>query len=165
MFGAGDQNADGATDHHDAFLKQAISLALHNVRVSAGRPFGAVLAKDGQVLATGVNEVVASGDPTAHAELQAIRAACKATGQVRLDGCVMYASGHPCPMCLTAMYLTGIGRVYCAFSNDSAQAYGLSTSHIYADLAKSPAERSLQVVVKPVALDGEHPYAAWQAIQ
>jgi len=66
-----------------------------------------VLVKDGEVLATGVNEVAATNDPTAHAEVQAIRAACRRTGALRLDGCVMFASGHPCPMCLTAMYLTG----------------------------------------------------------
>ena len=146
----------------ERFLKQAVALALANVRERRGRPFGAVLVKDGAVLATGVNEVLATGDPTAHAELQAIRAGCRAIGNVRLDGCVIYASGHPCPMCLTAMYLTGIARVYCAFSNESAQAYGLSTSHIYADLAKSPAERVLQVVVTPVSMDEEHPYDAWQ---
>ena len=149
----------------ERFLKQAVGLALANVRERRGRPFGAVLVKDGAVLATGVNEVLGTGDPTAHAELQAIRAGCRAIANVRLDGCVMYASGHPCPMCLTAMYFTGIERVYCAFSNEAAQAYGLSTSHIYADLAKSPAERSLQVIVTPVSVDGEHPYEAWQAVQ
>ena len=146
------------------FLEQAVALALANVRERRGRPFGAVLVKDGNVLATGVNDVLATGDPTAHAELQAIRAACKATGSVRLDGCVIYASGHPCPMCLTAMYLTGIDRVFCAFSNESAQAYGLSTSHVYADLSKPPSERLVQVVVSSVPLEGEHPYEAWRAL-
>jgi guanine deaminase len=149
----------------ERFLKQAIALALTNVRDRRGRPFGAVVVKDGDVLATGVNDVLATGDPTAHAELQAIRAACKTTGTVRLDGCVIYASGHPCPMCLTAMYFTGITRAFCAFSNESAQPYGLSTSHIYADLEKPPADRAVQVVVSAVPLDGEHPYEKWDALR
>ena len=149
----------------ERFLRHAIALALANVRERGGRPFGAVLVKDGHVLATGVNEVLATGDPTAHAELLAIRAACRATGQVRLDGSVIYASGHPCPMCLTAMYFTGIDRVFCAFSNESAQAYGLSTSHIYADLAKPGEQRALPVVVSPVSLDDTHPYEAWRALR
>jgi guanine deaminase len=149
----------------DRFLKHAVALALANVRERGGRPFGAVLVKDGHVLATGVNEVLATGDPTAHAELQAIRAAAKTLGSVHLDDCVIYASGHPCPMCLSAMYLTGIERVFCAFSNESAQAYGLSTSHIYADLAKPGEHRSVQIVVSPVPLDDRHPYEEWQVLR
>jgi tRNA(Arg) A34 adenosine deaminase TadA len=145
----------------ERFLKQAVALAVENVRERHGRPFGAVLVKDGAVVATGVNDVLATGDPTAHAELQAIRAACGLTGDVRLDGCVMVASGHPCPMCLTAMYLTGIRSVYCAFSNETGEPYGLSSANIYAELAKPADERSVQIVCAPVPLEGEHPYDAW----
>ncbi|MFX8751226.1 nucleoside deaminase, partial [Acinetobacter baumannii] len=76
------------------------------------------LVKDGKVIATGVNEIGATGDPTTHAELQAIRAASRALGSPRLDGCVIYASGHPCPMCLAAMHLTGITEVTYAYSNE-----------------------------------------------
>jgi tRNA(Arg) A34 adenosine deaminase TadA len=152
---------------HDVqrFLTQAVALANENVRERRGRPFGAVLVKDRQVLATGVNEIAVTGDPTAHAELQAIRTACRTTGAVRLDGCVMFASGHPCPMCLTAMYLTGIRQVYCAFSNEIGEPFGLSTAQIYADLARPAVERAVQVVCSPVSLDGEHPYDAWWALQ
>src|SRR3569833_3378789 len=82
------------------FLCEAIELARDNVR-NGGRPSGAVLVKDGKIIATGVNEIFATGDPTTHAELQAIRVASQVLGSPRLDGCVIYASGHPCPMCLS----------------------------------------------------------------
>jgi guanine deaminase len=144
----------------ETFLRQAIDLALANVK-NGGRPFGAVLVRDGEVVATGVNEMHASGDPTAHAELQAVRGACQALGAVRLDGCTMYASGHPCPMCLAAMYLTGVTQVFCAYSDESAEAYGLSTAHVYAELAKGPATGAVPVVCVPVRL-GEDPYDSWQ---
>ena len=148
----------------ERFLQQAVALAVENVRARRGRPFGAVLVKDGAVLATGVNEVAATNDPTAHAEVQAIRAACRRTGVLRLDGCVMFASGHPCPMCLTAMYLTGIRHVYCAFSLEAGEPYGLSTANIYSELAAAAAQRSVQVVCSPVHVD-EHPYSMWRALQ
>lgn len=80
------------------FLGQAVDLAMANVRDGGGRPFGALVVKDGEVIATGVNEIGATGDPTAHAELTAIRRAAQALGAPRLDGCVVYASGQPCPM-------------------------------------------------------------------
>ena len=147
----------------ETFLRQAIDLALANVN-SGGRPFGAVLVKDGQVVATGVNEMHATGDPTAHAELQAVRTACQTLGVVRLDGCTMYASGHPCPMCLAAMYLTGVARVFCAYSNEAGEAYGLSTAQVYAELAKGPAGGALPVVCVPVRGD-EDLYDTWRRRQ
>jgi tRNA(Arg) A34 adenosine deaminase TadA len=149
----------------ERFLGQAVALALENVRERRGRPFGAVLVKDGLLLATGVNEVLATNDPSAHAELQAIRAACRATGALRLDGCVIFASGHPCPMCLTAMYFTGVQTVHCAFSNESAEPYGLSTSAIYADLTRPADERTVRVIYTPIPLETETPYDAWRAAQ
>ena len=151
-------------DDVERFLREAVALAAGNVRERRGRPFGAVLVKDGEVLATGVNEIAATGDPTAHAELQAIRAACRRTGAVRLDGCVVFASGHPCPMCLTAMYFTGIRQVYCAFSNETGEPFGLSTAAIYADLARPAGERAVQIASVPVSFEGEHPYDAWRAL-
>lgn len=149
----------------ERFLTEAVALALTNVRERRGRPFGAVLVREEQVVATGVNEVLATGDPTSHAELNAIRAACRLLGVTRLDGCVVYASGHPCPMCLAAMYLTGIRTVYCAFSNEAAEPYGLSTAAIYADLARPALERSVTITCVPVSLAGPHPYEAWRSLQ
>jgi len=145
------------------FLCEAIELARENVR-KGGRPFGAVLVKDGKVIATGVNEILETGDPTTHAELQAIRVASKVLGSPRLDGCAIYASGHPCPMCLSAMHLTGIREVAFAYSNDEGQRYGLSTAKIYAEMAKPLAAQSLKAVHMPVRIEGEDPYEMWQAL-
>lgn len=150
-------------DHH---LRAAIELARRNVE-AGGRPFGAVLVKKGEVIATGVNEIHKTGDPSAHAELQAIRAACRTLGVVRLDGCEVYASGQPCPMCLSAMYLTGIARVAFAYSNEEGEAAGLSTASIYADLARPMAERTLVCEHVPVRAEGSGPdlYTLWNLRQ
>ncbi|WP_305805443.1 nucleoside deaminase [Stenotrophomonas sp. YIM B06876] len=123
---------------HEGFMRQAIELARRNV-VESGRPFGAVLVKDGVVIATGTNTLHLSHDPTDHAELRAIRQASAHLRSPRLEGCVIYASGHPCPMCLAAMYLSGIGQAWFAYSNEDAQPYGLSTDAVYARLAAGPA--------------------------
>jgi guanine deaminase len=143
------------------YLCEAIALASENVR-KGGRPFGAVLVKDGAIIATGVNEIHATQDPTTHAELQAIRAASRALGSLRLDGCVIYASGHPCPMCLSAMYLTGIREVTYAYSNEDGEPYGLSTAAIYAELAKPLAEQSLRIAYVPVRAEEGDLYALWR---
>ena len=116
-----------------------------NVVERRGRPFGAVLVKDDAVVAIAVNDVEATGDPTAHAELQAIRAASRVLGSPRLDDCIVYASGHPCPMCLSAMYLTGIDTVYCALPNEAGEPYGLSTGHIYSQLSLTANERTVKI--------------------
>jgi len=148
----------------ERFLCEAIELARDNVR-RGGRPFGAVLVKDGKTVATGVNEIGATGDPTAHAELQAIRAASQTLGSTRLDGCVIYASGHPCPMCLAAMHLTGIREVNFAYSNEDGEPYGLSTGAIYAEMARPVAEHlTLKVAYVPVRPEGaEDIYKMWKA--
>ncbi|EIM26797.1 cytosine/adenosine deaminase [Microvirga lotononidis] len=102
-------------------------------------------------------------DPTTHAELQAIRAASRALGSPRLDGCVIYASGHPCPMCLSAMYLTGIREVTYAYSNEDGEPYGLSTAAIYAELAKPLAEQSLKATHLPLRAGAEGDlYQMWR---
>ena len=113
------------------FIQQAISLATENVKVG-GRPFGAVIVKNGQVIAHAVNQITATNDPTAHAELLALREAGKVLGRAKLDDCVVYASGQPCPMCLAAMRMAGISQIFYAYSNDDAQPYGLSTANIAA---------------------------------
>lgn len=145
------------------FLCEAIELARENVR-SGGRPFGAVVVKDGSVVATGVNEVHTTRDPTTHAELQAIRAASRALGEVRLDGCAIYASGQPCPMCLAAMHLTGIREVAYAYSSEEGQKYGLSRADIYAEMAKPLAQQSIKIAHTPVRPEGKDDlYEMWKA--
>lgn len=147
------------------FLCEAIALAHANL-ADGGRPFGAVVVSDGEILACGVNEILSSNDPTAHAELVAIRAASQALGSPNLAGCAVYASGHPCPMCMAAMRLAGIGEVYYAYSNDDGAPYGLSTAAIYADLAKPFAEQSMTIRYEPVRLEsGPDLYEAWRQRQ
>jgi len=148
-----------------AFLREALTLAFANSE-RGGRPFGAVLVRDGEVVATGVNEILSSGDPTAHAEMNAIRAASRSIGAAGLRGSHVYASGHPCPMCLAAMRLAGIDRVAYAYSNDEGAPYGLSTAAIYEDLAKPFAEQSMAISHIPVRLEGQpNLYAEWKRRQ
>ena len=131
---------------HDATdpMREAIALARANI-AEGGRPFGAVLVRDGQVLARAANGIHRDHDPTAHAELVAIREACIRLGTPRLDGSVMHASGHPCPMCLAAMHLCGVSEVRFAYSNEDGEPFGLSTAAIYAQMALPPEAQSLPV--------------------
>jgi tRNA(Arg) A34 adenosine deaminase TadA len=147
------------------FLCEAIELARSNMD-KGGRPFGAVIVREGEVIATGVNEIVAANDPTAHAELTALRAASRKLASPSLAGCVVYASGHPCPMCMAAMRISGVSEVYYAYSNDDGAPYGLSSAAVYADLAKPFAEQSMKIAYSPVRLEGGPDlYAEWKRRQ
>ena len=130
-------------------LQRAIALARANV-VQGGRPFGAVLTRHGKVLVEAVNEIHLTQDPTAHAELLAIRTASRQLG-ARLDGCVIYASGQPCPMCLSAMYLCGVERVVFAASNEMAEPFGLSTAAIGQQVGLPVGEQRLPIKHLPDA--------------
>lgn len=153
------------TDAIQGFLREAVRLARIN-SAQGGRPFGAVVVKDGAVVATGVNEILATGDPTAHAELSALRAAARALGSPNLRGCAVFASGHPCPMCMAAMRLAGITEVAYAYSNEDGEPYGLSTAAIYADLAKPFAEQSMTIRHIPVAAEAKPDlYVDWRRRQ
>ncbi|MCH7382705.1 nucleoside deaminase [Acinetobacter dispersus] len=145
------------------FLRQAIELAYQNCQ-QGGRPFAAVVVKDGAVIATGVNEILKSNDPTAHAELLAIRTASQRLGTANLEGCAVFASGHPCPMCMAAMRLAGIQAVSYAYSNEDGAPFGLSTAAIYADLAKPFAEQLMNIRYIPVRIE-EKPdlYVYWKS--
>ena len=145
------------------FLCEAIELAHANVE-HGGRPFGAVVVKNGEIIATGVNEILSTNDPTAHAELMAIRAASQKLGSADLQGCAVFASGHPCPMCMAAMRLAGIARVVYAYSNEDGAPFGLSTAAIYEDLAKPFTEQSMTIRHVPVQPEGQMDlYAEWTA--
>jgi len=148
------------------FLCEAIELARANVG-SGGRPFGAVIVRDGAVIASGVNEIVRSHDPTAHAELLAVRAASQKLGSTDLSGCVVYASGQPCPMCMAAMRLAGVSQVVYAFSNDDGAPFGLSTAALQAELSLPHAEQSMTIRHQPMLAPGAapEPYAAWKERQ
>jgi Cytosine/adenosine deaminases len=144
------------------YLRQAIELARANVLEAGGRPFGALVVKDGAVVATGVNEIGATGDPTSHAELNAMRRAAQTLGGPRLDGCVVYASGQPCPMCLAAMHLTGVAAVRFAYSNEQGEPFGLSTAEVYAELAKPLDHQALDIRHHPVEATGPTIYEIWK---
>ncbi|CAB3798871.1 Guanine deaminase [Paraburkholderia caffeinitolerans] len=149
----------------ERFLREAIELAHANVE-KGGRPFGAVIVKDGEVLANGVNEILRTNDPTSHAEMNAIRTASQKLGSPSLAGCTVYASGHPCPMCLAAMRMAGVGEVHFAYSNEDAAPYGLSTAAVYADLAKPFAEQTIKIRHDPVRLESNTDlYADWKKRQ
>jgi len=123
-------------------MEQAIALAAQSVRAGGG-PFAALVVKDGVVLATGVNQVVRSNDPTAHAEIVAIRAACQALGSNQLSGCDVYASCEPCPMCLGALYWARPARVFFAATRQDAASAGFDDAVIYEQLAVPWSGRSL----------------------
>ena len=123
-------------------MREAIALARKNLQLG-GRPFGAVLTRNGEVIARGVNEIHISGDPTAHAELLALRDAGRVAKNPDLSGTIMYASGHPCPMCMAAMHLAGVEHVYFAFSNEDGEVHGLSTAHVYEQMQKPPQQQRL----------------------
>jgi len=147
------------------YLREAIRLARANMQ-AGGRPFGAVIVRDGEVLMTAVNEIHKTNDPTSHAELNAIRAASHKLGTPSLAGCAVYASGHPCPMCMAAMRLAGVTEVAYAYSNDDGEPFGLSTAAIYADLARPFAEQSMKIQYLPVRLEGEADlYEEWKRQQ
>lgn len=149
----------------DRFMTEAIALARENVR-RGGRPFGAVLVMDGEVVAHGVNGVVETHDPTSHAELIAVRAAAIKRHSPILRGATMYASGHPCPMCLAAMRLAGITDIYYAYSNEDGAPFGLTSAPLYADLQKPLAEQQMNFAYRPVRPKGEEDiYDLWRKMQ
>ena len=149
----------------ESFMREAVALARDNIG-QGGRPFGAVLVRDGKILARAVNRTHETNDPTAHAELEAIRQASAELGTPRLDGATIHASGHPCPMCMAAMRLSGVSEVYYAYSNDDGAPFGLSTAAIYADLAKPFAEQSMKIAYVPVRPEaGPDLYAEWKRRQ
>ncbi len=128
---------------HETWLRRAVDLALENVRTSAGGPFGAVVVKHGHMVAMGVNRVVSSCDPTSHAEIEAIRAACRALGSFQLDECTMYSSCEPCPMCLGALYWARPAAVWFASTRDDASAVGFDDSLVYEQLALPVSQRRI----------------------
>ncbi len=120
------------------FMRRAIALGMENVRTGAGGPFAAVIVKDGQVVAEGVNRVTATNDPTAHAEVVAIRAACHKLGDFQLAGCDLYTTCEPCPMCLGAIYWARPARVFYACVAADAAAVGFDDAFIYEELDRWP---------------------------
>lgn len=134
---------DKYTPEDARFMQMAIDLSVENVD-NGGGPFGAVIVRDGEVIATGVNRVTANNDPTAHAEVSAIRAACNRIGNFKLEGCTVYSSCEPCPMCLSALYWAGVKRI--CFGNTKADAKDIDfdDSFIYDQIELAREARSIQ---------------------
>jgi guanine deaminase len=129
-----------------AFMARAIRLSLENVRSGRGGPFGAVVVKDGNVVAEAANQVTATNDPTAHAEVLAIRQACQKLGFFELKGCDLYTSCEPCPMCLGAIYWARIDKVYFGNLATDAAKVGFDDSAIYAEITQPRAEREIPMI-------------------
>jgi len=126
-------------------MREAIGLAVRNVESGQGGPFAALVVKNHQVIATGTNQVTTSNDPTAHAEVCAIRKACASVGSFDLSGCELYTSCEPCPMCLGAIYWARLDRVYYAATRHDASAAGFDDGHIYRELALPPQDRAIEM--------------------
>ena len=125
------------------FMRRAITLAEEKMRANEGGPFGAVIVRDGSIVAEGHNRVTTANDPTAHAEIVAIRAACGALATFSLAGCEIYTSCEPCPMCLSAIYWARIDRVYYGNTRADAARIGFDDDHIYSELARPIGERAV----------------------
>ena len=124
-------------------MKEAIRLSVDNVK-NGGGPFGAVITRNGEIIATGVNRVTASSDPTAHAEVSAIRQACSKLGTFSLAGCEIYSSCEPCPMCLGAIYWARIDKLYFACKAEDAKNAGFDDSFIYKEFSLPLEQRQLK---------------------
>lgn len=128
---------------HPEFLRRAIQLATANVTSGAGGPFGAVIVRDGRIVGEGVNTVTTAHDPTAHGEVNAIRAAARALGSFSLAGCQLYTSCEPCPMCLAAAYWARVDAIYYGASAADAARAGFDDAVFYEELRKPAGERKV----------------------
>ena len=148
-------------DRND-FIRKTIELALENVKSGRGGPFGAVVVKDGQIIATGTNQVTSILDPTAHAEVVAIRRACQALGNFELTGCEIYCSCEPCPMCLGAIYWSRPAQVIYAATAAAAADAGFDDSFIKHQLCLPYAQQKL-TITQLVHKEASTPFEAWKS--
>jgi len=145
---------------NNEYMLDAIGLSIENV-INGGGPFGAIIVKDGQVIARGTNRVTSNNDPTAHAEINAIREACQKLGTFDLSGCVIYTSCEPCPMCLGAIYWSHIDKVYYANTKTDARNIGFDDSFIYDEIAV-PIERRKVKFEQLLPQEGIKAFQQWQ---
>lgn len=130
----------------ESFMRRAIALANETMRAGKGGPFGAVVVKDGKIVGEGTNRVTSANDPTAHAEIVAIREACRALTDYSLPGAELYTSCEPCPMCLAAIYWARIGRVFYANTRVDAAGIGFDDDHIYREIGLDLGDRAVPLV-------------------
>ena len=147
------------TEKDEQCMREAIRLADESVERGGG-PFGAVIVKNGEIVARGANSVTLDNDPTAHAEVKAIREACRTLGTFSLDGCVLYSSCEPCPMCLGAIYWAGISRIYYGNNRRDAADIHFADDFIYDELARPLDQRTLPIT--PLLRDEAlHTFRRW----
>ena len=153
-----------SAENREQFMAKAIDLAMENVKAGNGGPFGALIVKNGEIVATGTNLVTSSNDPTAHAEVTAIRNACKALGSFQLDGCELYTSCEPCPMCLGAIYWARPDRFFYAATQKEASDAGFDDSFIYDEIPLPIEGRSMKAsrILGERAMD---PFNTWNSKQ
>ncbi|MBC7914783.1 MAG: nucleoside deaminase [Pyrinomonadaceae bacterium] len=149
------------SSQHHKFMRMAIALAERNVKSALGGPFGAVIVKDGTVLAKSANKVALTNDPTAHAEISAIRKASKKLNSFDLSGCIIYTSCEPCPMCLGAIYWSRISKIYYANTKHDAADIGFDDKFIYDELDLPVQKRQLPVV-QLLREEALHSFQTWQ---
>ncbi len=148
------------TDEDRRHLAHAVRLSRRHMEANDGGPFGAVVVSGGRVLAEGWNQVTTANDPTAHAEVVAIRRACQAMGTFSLAGATLYTSCEPCPMCLSSAYWARIARIVYANTRDEAAAIGFDDAFIYDEVPKDPGDRQLPMVHAPTE-DAAAVFADW----
>ena len=146
----------------EKFMKRAIALSFEMMEKGAGGPFGAVIVRDGRIIAEGRNQVTSANDPTAHAEIMAIREAARALGSFKLDGCEIYTSCEPCPMCLAAIYWARIERIFYANAREDAARIGFDDEHIYREVGLPLARRAIPTE-RLLPEDGRAAFDAWDA--
>jgi guanine deaminase len=146
---------------HEDFLREALALAQQGMEDKVGGPFGALVVRDGEVIARASNAVRSTNDPTAHAEVQAIRKACEKLGTYQLDDCVLYSSCEPCPMCLGAIYWARPKAVFYAATHREAAKAGFDDAFIYEELDKEPEKRRIPFQQIPLQ-EREAPFQFWE---
>jgi tRNA(Arg) A34 adenosine deaminase TadA len=150
------------TDEHHQFMRAAIALAEDGLRNDHGGPFGCVIVRNGAIIARGINRVTSTNDPTAHAEISAIREACKALNTFQLADCELYTSCEPCPMCLSAIYWARIPVVYYGNTRADAAAIGFDDDFIYRQIPMLPGERTVKMLPL-LREEARHAFTEWHA--
>ncbi|MDH3734227.1 MAG: nucleoside deaminase [Gemmatimonadota bacterium] len=150
-------------ERHEHFLREAVRLARESVS-SGGGPFGAVVVRGGEIIASGTNRVTSDSDPTAHAEVVAIRSACEALSSFQLENCDVYSSTEPCPMCMAALYWARPNRVFFASGREDAAKAGFDDQFIYDELARATDARDLDMRRVAVEEAGSE-FAEWDACE
>ena len=150
------------TGEDETFLRRAIALSRERMAAGDGGPFGAVIARDGVIVAEGWNQVTSANDPTAHAEMVAIRRACQAVGSFSLAGATIYTSCEPCPMCLGAIYWARLARIVYANDRADAAAIGFDDAFLYREIPLPPARRAIPTE-RMLAGEARAVFAAWAA--